>query len=84
MTTVTVALEDDLARRLAIFTSAYRLSSEAVIQLALQKFLTPHVSPVIGDTLAGMFDFGVEDFAERSEEILQQAVKEYESWTMKS
>lgn len=77
MTTVTVALEDDLAKQLARFTSANNLSSEMVIRLALQKFLAPQISPVYGETLAGMFDFGADDFAERSEEILQNRLDCY-------
>lgn len=78
MTTLTV----DLAERLREASQRAQTTPEEMIRQAVVLYLTRRRAN--NDSLAGMFDFADEHFAENSEAILQSLTSSKGAWTIKS
>lgn len=83
MTTITVTLEDELARQLDDASMRAGMTSSDIIRRALAEFFAKRPEPG-RDALAGMFDFGEDDFAEKSEDVLHSLAQAKGAWTTKS
>lgn len=80
MVTITVVLEDDLAKELEAATSRTQLTREEIIKHALVQYISTGAQD---ESLIGLFDLGDPDLATKSEEILQAEIKAYSGWTTK-
>jgi hypothetical protein len=82
MTTITVTLADEIARQLEAAKANARLTTDEIVQRALSRYFRERADEG-EDALVGMFDFGDENFAERSEDILHSLTKDRGAWTTK-
>ena len=74
MTTITIALEDELVEILQMALHRQAISTEELVKRALYHYLDEAQMPAqeVGeDSLVGLFDLGDPFLSEQSEEILQ-------------
>ncbi|MBE7533859.1 MAG: ribbon-helix-helix protein, CopG family [Chloroflexi bacterium] len=78
METLTISLDDDLAIALKKLTKKTKLPQEELVRRAIAEYVAPQDDPLIG-----LFDLHYPDLAEKSEEILREAITSHSGWTIK-
>lgn len=79
MTTITVALEDELVEILQKALYRQSISTEELVKRAIYHYLDEEQMPAqeaVEDSLVGLFDLGDPLLSEKSEEILQSMFAE--------
>jgi predicted transcriptional regulator len=80
MVTLTISLDDQMAIALKRLTKETKLSQEELVRRAIAEYVVPYEDE---DALIGLFDFNDPDLAEKSEDILREAITPHSGWTIK-